>query len=349
MSKQKKKSFEQVIKTEYKIILFFTAVFLFLPIVREIIVLLDVVRFSRLTALAQFGALLGLTQFSLTNTQILYDLSLIVCIVFGALFPLVIARKLNGQRLIHSLRDGIKDFRNARTWQYIGLIYVPYFIVMALIMFGISNIPVTAVLTLVSNLMESGLLLIICTLILIIVSALISTIAGIFIISNVTYIRSNVTIKQAFASIPTREFNKLLVFNLIEASTGILSLLAFITIAFRMDPVTLLAKLVPIISGLIILAIIYQLLFVYVRLSLYMNISSKVEVPVIRTSKMESPFTQVSNEPTDNTITGSVNNQESGNSQSVDSTIAIKPKQAKRKHRISSIQAVGGKAKRSIK
>ncbi len=331
MSKQNKMSFKQVITQEYEIIIFFAVALFIIPIITEIIVLSDFIRLNSLSALEKLGALIGISQFSFTNTDILSILSIIVCVIVAAILPWVMAKKLNGYGLLDSIKEGVKAFGEVRTWRYIGFVYVPFFVVMTIVVLVLNLIPATQVLSIVQALAESTVLLIIAIILLMVISIVLTTIGGIFIVANIAYARGDAEIKQAFNSIPSREINKILIFNVADTVTAVLIVLVFGVAAMTMAPLALLASIISMIIGLIIALIIFQVIFITIRISLYMNVGSKIEVG----------SNQKVIEANDRVLVAEAE-------EATKPELTIQPKMAKRQHRITPEKPERVKPKRNI-
>lgn len=340
MSKQNKKSIKQVIRGEYKIIGLFILIFLLFPLISEIALISDLNRFNSLSVLEKVGALLGLTDFTFTNVDILSLFSLVVTIVAVPLFAIIMARKLNGQRLLHAIRDGFKDLGTKRPWNYILKVYLPYIAVIAVVVIGVSFISDQTILNVVSNLVQSTALSVVVIILVAVLSVVVASISGTLFVAFVAYLRGAPRIKAVFNAIPSREINKLLVFNLVEVLTGILILGCFIVPALLMEPLNLIQSVVSMIIGLLVAIIIYQIVFLYLKFSIYMNIASKIETRQVVITKEK----QIDSTPVLETV----------ESEAVTEDVFVAkttPKKAKRKNRLTAEQISENKIKpkRSIK
>lgn len=375
MSKQNKMSIKQVIKNEYKSIGFFALIVLLFPLISEGILLADLTRFNNLQPLQKLATLIGVGDFSFTNTQFLSYFTIIVTIIAVPLLALVMARKLNGQRLLHSIRDGFQDFGSKRSWNYILKVYLPYILVIVVLVVIMSLIPATTLLNLASSLMESTALAIVVLILVLILSVVISSIAGVLFVGNVVYMRGAPRIKAVFKAIPNRETNKILIFNLVEILVLVVIIGCFAVPVMSMQPLSLLTKAVSIMIGFLIVIIIYQILFMYLRFSLYMNVASKVEVKnsknisVKAVRKNKAIETNTSSDElsleTKEVEVAEVNAEKADFEQATEEVVSeeqpaqevkafeskIQPKAAKRKNRINpnDTEEVNVKPKRSIK
>lgn len=285
MSNQSKKSFKQILASEYKIIMLFTFVVILIPLVTQIIIISDLSEFRNLTILEKIGVLLQTNDFQFTDITILSYLSYAVTLVSIPLFAAIFAFKLNGERLLVSIKNGFKAVGSKRFWNYILKVYLPILLIGVLCYIGLALISDVTYLSAFAKIINSTVLTIAVLFMLTIVSIFVSSILGAVFIVNVSYLRGTDRIKDVFNNLKDRQVAKLIGFNSVQFLISFSLALAFIIPVNMMDPKTLITSIIPLIIGILTATAIFQVVFTYLRFALYMNIASIVEVTLVGETK----------------------------------------------------------------
>ncbi len=351
MSTQNKMSIKQVIRKEYKIIGLFSIIAILLPFISEAIFVTDLIRYNHLSFIEKFAVLLGRSDFAFTDVSLLALIGMIISTVCIPIFAVIMARKINGQRLLDSISEGLKDIGTGRFWQYVAKVYLPFFLIIFAATFSIRFIPETVVLNILGSLLTSNIALVIAGLLLIIISILVTSIAGTIFVANTVYMRSECGVREAFKAIPSRETNKLIIFNAIESVVGVVILVGFISYLLLQNPINFIASVISVTIGLVLMIMIYQLIFIYLRFSLYMNIGSKVELAVREEAVEVTEAIELNEEPAVVELSVKPKGSNRIKNKHIDNPVelSIKPKGANRSNLINSEQLDSNKPKRSIR
>ncbi len=279
MSKNnQKKSIKQVIKGEYKLVLVLTALFALLPTIAAIISISDLISFNATSIMQKVAVLLGLGDSPFHDVSLLLLIHGVILIVLLPVIASVIARKLNGQRLLHSIRDGFKDVKQKRFWNYVVKVYIPAYVVMIIAGFILKlTISSTQMATAFAQIVLSTPLTIVVAIMVIIISSLVASIYGMIIIANIVYMRSDMRIKHSFQAIQTRDVNKYIIFNIGTIVLLTIIFVIFFNVLTSLDLVDLIQSIINYIIAIEVIMLICQIVFTYLRVVLFVNIASKAE------------------------------------------------------------------------
>lgn len=276
MNGQNKMSTKQVMKGQWKLVLFILIWLFATPVIVEAIFLTDLSQFNDLTILAKLSALLGMGDFTFTSTIWLSYLAQLLVIIGILLIPSIIAAKLDGKRIVVGLKTSIKNLTSKRYWKFIGKVYVPFFLLLFIGRLIIAFISEDVMMSVLSAMISSMGVTFLVNILLLIISAIISSIFGLMFIANVAYLRTDKRIKSVFELIPSREKNKIIIFNFIEITIFLIGLNILIQYSLSLEAMTLITNIVSILIGGMVALMIYQIIFAYIRVVLYINASSKI-------------------------------------------------------------------------
>ncbi|WOO87632.1 hypothetical protein RZE82_01435 [Mollicutes bacterium LVI A0039] len=274
MKNQNMKSFKQVVTQEYKVVLLYIFVILLVPIIAQVSMIDILSTINNATLEQKIAILYSATTLNTVNFDLLRNLGFIVNVLAVLFFAPVFARKLNGQRLLHSLRDAFKDIKSKRFWNYIIKVYVP--IVVALI--AISYLIEATASPVMKIIVGSPILAIIFSILLIILLIIIATLMGVSFVANIAYLRGTNRIKDVLKSIPNRELVKLILFNSLVAIIVTAIVAGFVVPLLSISILELIASILSILIKFLIVFIIIQPIISYLRINLYLNIASKIKV-----------------------------------------------------------------------
>lgn len=345
MSNQEKKSFNQIFKGEVKLIALFTFIIAVIPVISEFIMISDINGFRNLTIIQQLATLIGKYEYSLTDLTIFTISGLIVSAISIPFIAAIMAHRLNGEQPSQAINSGLREIKSKRFWNFNLKVYLPYIIVVAIIIIIMMFIPESTVLSIMASIVESTLLQVIVIILLAVISIVVSTISGALFVTNIAYMRGANHIRDVLEFIPGREINKLFIFNLSELLAMGLIILSFVVPIMFMTPVSLLQNILSILIGFIVVLIIFQICFLYLRFSLYMNIGSKIEPQDSRSKHNQSKASMAVNH-------SQVVEVEVLDSDSVSDPfeLSIRPKSHRRKDRFKNNTDIKNKkVKRSIK
>lgn len=286
MNEQNKRSIKQVMKGEWKIVLFILIWLFATPAIVEAIFLNDLSQFNDLTILAKLSTLLGMGDFTFTNTMWLSYLAQFLVIAGILLIPSIVAAKLDGKRILVGIKTSIKNLTSKRYWKYIGKVYVPFFLVILLSRIAISFISEDIMMSILLTMLSSNAVTFVINILLLIISAIVSSIFGLMFIANIAYLRCDKRIKHIFEAIPSREKNKIVIFNFVEITIFLIGLNILIQYSLNLEAMTLITNIISILIVGMVALMIYQIIFGYMRIVLYINASSKIEL--IKSSKTTS-------------------------------------------------------------
>lgn len=276
MNEQNKMSIKQVMKKQWKLVLFILAWLFMMPIIVEAIFLTDLAQFNQLTILAKLGILLGIGDFTFTSTIWLSYLAKLLVIIGILLIPSIIASKLDGKRILVGLKTSIKNLTSKRYWKFIGKVYVPFFLILFISRLAISFISEDLMMSVLSAMLSSIGVTFLVNILLLIISAIVSSIFALMFIANIAYLRTDKRIKYVFEVIPSREKNKLILFNFIEVTIFLIGLNILIQYSLSLAAMTLITNIISILIAGMVALMVYQLIFAYIRVVLYINTSSKI-------------------------------------------------------------------------
>lgn len=279
------KSIKQVVKGEYKLVLLLTALFIFLPTIAAIISISDLIAFNSAPIMQKVAAVIGLGDSPFHDVSSILLIHGLLLIVLLPVCAATIARKLNGQRLLHSIRDGFKDAKQKRFWTYVLKVYLPYYVVLV-----ISTIVLRQVVSSVqflnafAEVLMSVPLTIVVMLMIIIIASLIASISGIVFIANIVYMRADMRIKHSFQAITTRDINKYVSFNIITIVIFTVIFTIFFSKLMTLEIIELFQAIIGYIITVEVIILILQLLLTFIRIVLFVNIASRAEKVNVKSS-----------------------------------------------------------------
>lgn len=339
MSSQNKKSINQVVKSEFKFLAFFTAVLSLPWIISQVTAISDAVRFSNLGVIGMLQVLVGLGDFSFTNIQAILIFTVLISIGLIPLYANAMARRINGQETREAIDGGFADYKNKRTWNYALKVLLPVALIGGLVYGLIGLIPNSIFTSLLNSMISSIVVTIIVALISIIISVLLATIGSYITVGYIVYLRSDLEIKAAFQSIDSKIVNFLLGFNVISVLGTFGISLAFIAPLLFKTLNEVVASIMTYIIWLLIVLLVYNIVISFFRNAVYMSAANNANVSEHLAIDMTTDGGTSSELSSQNPFAG-VNPQVR--------ELTIKPKHAKHKNRINTT-APRYQVKRSIK
>lgn len=301
MTNQNKKSFKQALTSEFKLILFLSVAILLVPIILELIQISQINAFSALTGKEKVFAILGVSDFKHLSAHAMLMLNGLAGLIMIPTLPLITARYLNGEKLSTAIGSGLSDYGKPRTWNYILKVFLPALIV-GIVMYGLMlAIPDSMVQSYITNLFSSLSLRIVSLILFVIILTILSAISGILVITYVVYMRGSDRIKNTFKAISNREINKLLTFNFINISVVFAMIYIILKAVGKMKFEVALHNIFTIIIVYIVVMMISQIIFTYLRIGLYVNISSSIpfkeskDVPNLEANSQIEEMTSINN------------------------------------------------------
>lgn len=317
-----KSSINQVVKAEYKFIIFISALLLLPWIITQIVLIFDLVKFNNLGLMGQFQVLLGMGDFSFSNLMIVGGIMAIVRFGLLPLFANTTARRINGQGKKEAINAGLDDYKQKRTWNYMLKVVVPFILIMGLISFLLKLIPANTWITVLSSIMSSALLMVVVTILIIAIVVILLTLVSLVMVGYTIYMRGELGIKQSLNTVSKSQVNLLLGFNVIDVLGKFFILIMFSIPLLSMSVEQLFVDAIPIIIMATVVLVIYEILIYFYRITVYMSAASNIEI----SEMIENTYYQEVREVAEinpfekTTINGPV--------------LSIQPKQAKHKNRI---------------
>lgn len=327
MTNQNKKSFKQVLTKEYKSVIFLTVLVLIIPVILELIQISDLVQLSHFSGKELYQILMGKLEFSYLSNQSLLMIMGIVGLFVTPTLPLIMARLLNGEKILSSVKGALKDYGNKRTWNYIFKVLLPMLLFYIAMYVLITLIPSSSIDTLIVKLAGSLPLSIFTLILTTIIVVLIITISNIVLIANIAYMRGTERIKDIFKAIPSREINKLVIFNMIDVIIMVAIIIIYFKYIAAQSVLTLLLNVWKLLITFKVIILIPQIIMGYLRIALYYNVASKVpfnknEMNVFGTSQSVQTTIELNGQ------------SEVVNLGTANTELSIKPKSAKRPNRL---------------
>lgn len=309
MSNHNNRNFKQIIKTEKITILIFTLITLSLPVLIELMVISDIVRFDSLKPLAKLGVIVGLVQFSVTNLNGLWWLMIIFSMISLPYLVIVGKNRLDGSNYITALYNGFTELTKNRTWNYILKIYLPIWVMEIAILLILIFIPDKLIVRISLQILSSQLAFMAVTVLSMVILMVIGIIMNTLFVSFIIYLQSDGRIKEAISVVPQEDKTKILIFNFISSLTLAILNICFYLIITNMKPMTLISDAIPMTIAFLGLIIVHQIIFTSGRYVLLLNVASNVTSSGLQASYIFNSGTEsyisTNNEQLQNNFEGS--------------------------------------------
>lgn len=270
MHTQEKRSFFEIATKEYKLII--------------LIVLLSggltSILFDVINAIT-YAMGLGYSELIFHAIDILYTISKIIRFV---VIPPIVARVLSGQELKSSVKGGLNDLKKLRTWIYIILIVVPYFVVYRYGSMLIGDGFIQRAVDLGSKYPTLTNLQIVQLGLCIIAFVVIMSITSLIFIAYIVYMRGTSKIKEVFKGVTNREIIILIGYYCIICISIYDQVFGFGD--------TLFDNLGQVSYNFVMLS--YNLVIMYITYSLYISISTSISTKLSSSNEPDTAFRQSS-------------------------------------------------------
>lgn len=278
--KKRELSFNQVVKGEKKFSLLITFAMSYTAILISCMFIYNLVAFKNAVPLEKLNSLFKFMGAYEKGSGIFLTINLLIIsqVIVMLLIVPITAKWLDGMRIKDAIKNGILELSNKYFWKYLLKIYLPFTIILGLgdVLFKkiLSSLDASFYL----KLFESNLYLILFAIAIIVISILIATISNILFVGNICYLRGDkqTRILKVLKSIPNREINKLLIFNVISLVVGMLASLIIVIPLYTFDAMTFIKNIIDLLIALFAVIAITKTISVYVFSCLVINITSKV-------------------------------------------------------------------------
>lgn len=278
--KKRELSFNQVVKGEKKFSLLITFAMSYTAILISCMFIYNLVAFNNAVPLEKFKSLFKFIGAYEKGSGIFLTINLLIFsqIIVMLLIVPIIAKWLDGMRIKDAIKKGISELNSKYFWEYLLLIYIPFMIILGLGDVFFTNLLSSLDASFYLKLFESNLYLILTAIAIMVIAVLIATISNILFVGNICYLRGDkqTRILKVLKSIPNREINKLLIFNVISLVVGMLASLIIVIPLYTFDVMTFIKNIIDLLIAFFAVIAITKTILVYVFSCLVINITSKV-------------------------------------------------------------------------